>query len=74
MWLLAYRSVRCQTAGNSSSSTAGYTERMVGDDLNRRDLGRADGPLQEAAGSPPVTLGGDKISMTWPNWSMARYS
>jgi hypothetical protein len=34
--------------------------RMVGDDLNGRDLGRADGPLEEAAGSPPVMLGGDK--------------
>jgi hypothetical protein len=33
---------------------------VVGDDLNRRDLGRADGPLEEAAGSPPVTLDGDK--------------
>jgi hypothetical protein len=34
--------------------------RMVGDDLNGRDLGRADGPLEETAGRPPVTLGGDK--------------
>jgi hypothetical protein len=34
--------------------------RMVGDDLNGRDLGRTDGPLEEAAGSPSVMLGGDK--------------
>jgi hypothetical protein len=34
--------------------------RMVGDDLNSVCLGRANGPLEEAAGSPPVTLGGDK--------------
>jgi hypothetical protein len=33
---------------------------LVGDDLNGRDPGRADGPLEEAAGSPLVTLGGDK--------------
>ena len=25
IWLLAYRSVRCQATGSSSSSTAGYT-------------------------------------------------
>jgi hypothetical protein len=31
--------------------------RMVGDELNERDLGRADGPLEEAAGSPPVMPG-----------------
>ena len=34
--------------------------RLIGDDLNRRDLGRADGPLEEAAGSPPVTLDGEE--------------
>jgi hypothetical protein len=34
--------------------------REVGDDLHRPRLGGADGVLEEAAGSPPVTLGGDK--------------
>jgi hypothetical protein len=51
---------------------AGVHRREVRDDLYRPRFGGADGVLEEAAGSPPVTLGGDKTSMTWPNWSMAR--
>ena len=34
--------------------------RLVGDDLHGRDLGGADGPLQEAAGGLGVALGGDE--------------
>jgi hypothetical protein len=49
--LLAYRSVRCHAAGSSSYSTARYTVAWIGGDLDGRDLGRADRPLEEPVGS-----------------------
>jgi hypothetical protein len=44
----------------------------IGDDLDRSDLGRPDGPLKKrraAAASRRVDM---NTSMTWPNWSIAR--
>jgi hypothetical protein len=37
--------------------------RLVSDDLDRRALGRADGPLEEAAGSSGVIV---LVDLTWP--------
>jgi hypothetical protein len=44
----------------------------VGDDLDRGDLGRPDGPFEEAAGSGCVPTWDMNTSMTWPNWSIVR--
>jgi hypothetical protein len=56
MRLLGYWSVRCHVAGSRSSSTSGYAAaRSVV--TSRRDPRRADGPLEEPAGSrrvPPL--------------------
>jgi hypothetical protein len=46
--------------------------RLVGGDLDGRDLGRADGLLKESVGSLRVPACGDDTSMTCPNWSIAR--
>jgi len=46
--------------------------RLVSDDLDRRAFGRADGPLEEAAGRAGVTPLEANTSMTCPNWSTAR--
>ena len=41
-------------------------------DLDRSDLGRPDGPFEEATGSGCVRRVDMNTSMTWPNWSIAR--
>jgi hypothetical protein len=46
--------------------------RQVGHDLRGRDPAGADGLLEEPAGRPHVARGETKMSMTCPNWSMAR--
>jgi hypothetical protein len=58
MWLFAYWSARCQAAGASSSTTLVH-RRVVGDDLDRADLGRADGLLEEPSGCLEVAVRGD---------------
>jgi hypothetical protein len=45
---------------------------LVGDDLHRGDLGRAERPLEEPAGRGASRRGETNTSMTWPNWSIAR--
>src|SRR5215207_3465691 len=45
---------------------------LVGDDLHRGDLRRAERPLQEPAGSGRVAPWETNTSMTWPAWSIAR--
>jgi hypothetical protein len=46
---LAYCSVRCHAAG-SSSPDGRVDRRLVGGDLDGRDLGRANRPLEESVG------------------------
>jgi hypothetical protein len=48
--------------------------RLVGDDLDRRDFGRADGVTEETAGRRGVPARKTNTSMTWPNWSIASTS
>jgi hypothetical protein len=47
-------------------------QRLVGDNLGRRDLGRADSLLDEAAGGSTVTLPGDEHVDDLPERSIAR--
>jgi hypothetical protein len=58
--LLAYWSVRCHAAGRSSSTTAGVHRRLIGNNLDRREFGRADRPLEEPTGSLRVPACGDE--------------
>jgi hypothetical protein len=46
--------------------------RVVGDDLNRGDLGGADGPLENRRAALASRRGETNTSTTWPDWSMAR--
>src|SRR5262245_55939784 len=48
--------------------------RVVGDDLDRDDLGGADRPPEELAGRLGVSARATNTSMTWPNWSTARWT
>jgi hypothetical protein len=52
--------VRCHAVESTSSSAIGLVAALVGDDLHGRDLGGADGPLEEAAGCLGVALWGDE--------------
>jgi hypothetical protein len=52
--------VRCQATGSRSSSTAGYTGRLIGADLSRRDLRRTDRSYEEAMGCLGVAPRGDE--------------
>jgi hypothetical protein len=56
--LLAYWSVRCQAAGSSASSTAGYTAAPVGGDLDGPNACSAHGLLEEPLGGVSVSSGG----------------
>jgi hypothetical protein len=48
--------------------------RPVGDNLDWRRLDAADGPLEEPAGCLTSQCVDMNTSITWPNWSMARYT
>jgi hypothetical protein len=46
--------------------------RPIGDHLDRLQLRRADGPLEEPARASASRLAETNTSMIWPNWSIAR--
>jgi len=46
----------------------------VGDDLDRRGLGGGDGPLKNRRAALTSRCVETKTSMTWPNWSIGRYT
>jgi hypothetical protein len=48
--------------------------RLIGDHLDGSDLGRARWPVQRTGGRPHVAPRETNTSMTWPNWSTARYA
>jgi hypothetical protein len=48
--------------------------RLIGGDLDWRDLAGADRLLEEPAGRPMSRRRETITSITWPNWSTARYA
>jgi hypothetical protein len=58
MWLLAYRSVRCQAPGEQLVQHDRVGRRPVGDHLHRPDPGRRDGTVEEPSGRHRVTAWG----------------
>jgi hypothetical protein len=67
MWLLACRSVRWQTTGNSSSSTAGYTGAWSVTTSTGVILVVPMARSKKRRAALPSCWAETKISMTWPN-------